>query len=231
MNGEGIIAPAGGQGDTIPAGGPVESWFGGFPDELKNNELITGHDGPESLAKDYLETSTKYNELQTSLPTPPESPEAYQFEIPEGTQTDEVLLGEFKQFAFENKIPADLANKLVAFQIEKSTAKEGAAMDDFNQKVEQNRITAETALKKDWASNYDANVQLAQRVANKFLPEAVMKYMNDSGFGDNPELVKGFYEIGKVLSEDVFVAGQPAPKGPAVDGFGRPTLTFPSMQK
>ena len=89
---EGIATTTDGQVNTDTTGGVAESWFGGFPDELKGNELVSKHESSESMAKAYLETNTKYNELQTSLPTPPDSPDAYQFEIPADLEVDQARI-------------------------------------------------------------------------------------------------------------------------------------------
>lgn len=229
---QGTTLTDGGQANTLtPATGAGESWFGGFPDELKGNELITKFDSAESLAKEHLSLNKQLTDLKTSLPQPPQSPDEYKFEIPEGTELDQAAADKFKKFAFENKIPVELANKLVGFELQIQRQAQERAVAEFNKKLEQGQMDTETALKKKWGADFDANIKLAQRVAQKFLPENIRKYLNDSGFGNNPELVEGFYNIAKVLSEDVFSTGKEPAAGPRTDEFGRPTLDFPSMRK
>lgn len=207
---EGIATPESGTDNTSPAEGAGETWYGGFPDELKGSELINKMESPEALAKSHLELNNKYTELQASLPQLPGTPDEYKFDVPEGVKLDEESVSEFRKFAFENKIPTELANKLIGFNLQIQKKATERAISEFNQKVDNGRKESERVLKGEWTTNYDQNVALAQRVANKYLPENIKKYLNDSGFGDNPELVKAFYEIGKVLSEDTLAVGQPA---------------------
>ena len=227
---EGIVTPEVAPVNTPPADGVVDSWFGGFPDELKGNELITGHDGPESMAKAYLETNTKYNELQTSLPTPPESPDAYQFDIPTDIEVDQARIDGFKQFAFERKIPVDVAKDLVAEQLKYEKTAQERATEEFNSQVKKTEEDTLEALKREKGAGWQVFLDGAKQVTTRFVDEADKKYLEDSGYGNDAVLIKIFGNIKSVLSESVFVAGEPASKGSPKDSFGRDSLEFPSMQ-
>lgn len=212
---EDIATTTGGTDNTTPAGGASDAWYGSFSDDLKSNDLIKGYESPEALAKNHIELNNKFTELQGQIPQAPKSLGDYKFEIPDGAQLDEPSAAEFKKFAFENKIPAEMANKLVNFQLQMNKKATERATQEFNQRLDKGRTEAEASLRKEWGNNYDSSLKLAQRVANRFLSEKTREYLNKSGFGDNPELVKAFHEIGKVLSEDVLVTGEkPAPTRP-----------------
>ena len=46
------------------------------------------------------------------------------------------------------------------------------------------------------------NVEFAQRAIRTFGNDQLIKYLNESGEGDNPQLIKLFANIGKQLGED-----------------------------
>lgn len=216
-----------GTDNTNPELGGGDIWYGGFPDELKSSEIVKGSKSPEEMAKKHIELNNRFNELQASLPAYPASPDEYQIEIPEGAKVDEAAMAEVKKLAFENKISTDALNKLVNFQVQREKNAQEKAVRDFNQRLEVERKESESALKKEWGNNFDVNLKLAQRVANKFLSGPTIEYLNKSGFGDNPELVKAFYEIGKKLSEDVFVAGEPLQKEEPKGDYGQVLFDLP----
>jgi len=56
--------------------------------------------------------------------------------------------------------------------------------------------------------------ELAKRVIRRFGTEAFLKDLNESGFGNHPELVRTFVRIGKAMSADSWVTpgAMPAPK-------------------
>lgn len=68
--------------------------------------------------------------------------------------------------------------------------------------------SAVETLKKEWGNNYDRKVVVAQRVINQFGGEELKKFLDDSGAGDNPHLVKALAEIGEILAEDGFISGR-----------------------
>jgi len=83
-------------------------------------------------------------------------------------------------------------------------------------------------LKGEWGTSFDANLQLAKRVVSKFGGEDFIKYLNESGFGDHPLLIKTLHAVGKVLSEDAFKEGESL--GGVGGAPGRRQLSYPSMQ-
>lgn len=63
------------------------------------------------------------------------------------------------------------------------------------------------ALKSDWGAGYDTKVAQAARAARYFGGETLISFLNDSGAGNNPDLVRAFAKIGALLSEDNLKSG------------------------
>ncbi len=99
--------------------------------------------------------------------------------------------------------------------------------------VRTHRQEAETSLKEQWGEKYDERVETAKRVFNRFADDKIKQMVEDTRFGDNPEVIRFMAAIGEVLSEDVLVGGktQTESEGRQVGIDGKPMLSFPSMEE
>lgn len=52
--------------------------------------------------------------------------------------------------------------------------------------------------------NFSKSVEIAKRVVDRFATESFKKSLNETGFGNHPELVRTFVKIGQAMSEDTF---------------------------
>jgi len=53
--------------------------------------------------------------------------------------------------------------------------------------------------------NFKKNCELAKRALEKTASPALKKMLNKSGLGSNPEVVRHFYRLGKIMQEDEFI--------------------------
>lgn len=59
-----------------------------------------------------------------------------------------------------------------------------------------------------------ANGELAKRVLKEFFPAEMEKYMDDTAFGNNPIVLKGFVKLGRLMQEgNLWPASKPAGEG------------------
>lgn len=65
-------------------------------------------------------------------------------------------------------------------------------------------------LKKDFGANFDSEVKNARKALDAYTDMAFRKYMDDTGLGNHPALVKAFAKIGRELSEDKLVQSDAA---------------------
>jgi hypothetical protein len=178
--------------------------------------------------EDVGQLAQKYVEVSGQIPTKPESIDAYQIEAPEGMELNEELIGGLKEFAFENGIAPEQIQGLVQWY----TGEQEKAGEEFGQMVESERAEAETALKKDWGDDYDKNLDAAKKVVDTFGDKDFKTFLNETGLGSEPALVKLFYTISSKISEDSFEAGGGGGEEEGQrDMSGRLKLSFPSMQE
>jgi len=67
------------------------------------------------------------------------------------------------------------------------------------------------ALKQEWGEGVFAkNVTLASRAVDRHMSPEGKKFLDDSGLGDHPELVKAWASVGALLAEDRYIEGRVA---------------------
>lgn len=55
--------------------------------------------------------------------------------------------------------------------------------------------------------NYNKSVELAKRAAHRFGSKEFLQALNDTGFGNHPEVIRTFSRIGKLIADDEIVMG------------------------
>jgi len=136
--------------------------------------------------------------------------------LPEGAQLDEATMGKFSELAKETGLSQEAAQKL--FDLHQETIK--AATEQST------RLWSETQTQ--WVNEVKADKDIGgdklpgvQQVIGKILdnPEfaatGVKEAFNLTGAGNNPAILKTFYNMAKALTEGQHVAGNPARNMPA----------------
>ncbi len=74
--------------------------------------------------------------------------------------------------------------------------------EQFTQTVKTGRDEAETALKAEWGDAYDQNVKNAGLAIAEWGGQEAIDYLNETGLGDHPAIVKMMANAGAILAED-----------------------------
>lgn len=171
-----------------------------------------------------LDQSTSSDDLKTQVdPKPGDTPKAddapieYEFTLPDGLKLDEEILGQFKAQAQELKLPADKAQALVDMGT-KSV-----------QKVMESVLEADKARRAGWAAEAEAdpefggpklkeNLAIAKGAIEQLSPE-LKGFLDETGLGNHPQMIRFAFKVGKLLKQDGLVVGNPgeAPKPKATD--------------
>lgn len=111
--------------------------------------------------------------------------------------------------------------RIVAQSKEQGLSKEAAqktveAADDILKSHTETTQQEHRDLVEDWAQaakddkeiggeKFSESVELAKRVANKFGTDKLIEGLNSTGFGNNPEVIRMLYRIGKAMDNDSLV--------------------------
>lgn len=137
---------------------------------------------------------------------PEGAPEKYEFKAGEGVELDTEALKDFEPVARELNLTNEQAQKLVD------------AYPKILAGVQQRQAEAWQAQTEQWAADVKAdkeiggdkltaNLSAAQRALEQFGDPELKEYLDSTGLGNHPALVKAFIKVGKAMSEDKVVTG------------------------
>ncbi len=138
---------------------------------------------------------------------PEGAPEKYEFQAPEGQKFDDTVLGAYSEIAKELNLPQDAAQKVLDKVAPVIQARQA-------EQIEAVRTAWAESAKTDKEFGGDKlpeNIATAKKALDTFGSPELKKLLNESGLGNNPEVIRAFYRAGKAISEDKFVGGKGAP--------------------
>lgn len=151
-------------------------------------------------------------------PAKPVVPDTYAFTAPEGSDMDvnalQGLSPAFKAAGLTQENAQNLVNAYVAHMDAQRTAQMQAWGDQAR------------ADKDLGGANFDANVQTAQKAIGRFATPEFKAYLDQTGLGNHPEMLRTFHRIGKAISEDT----PPAVNTPPASRTAKDVYTHPSSQ-
>ena len=201
-------------GEATEEVNPLAFSAGSLPEGLRAEPSLQTFDSVDKLAKSYVNAVKKiggdpanlvsipqdgeswdsfYNQMGR-----PETPEGYNF----GDDPDNEL--EFYRNATHQLgLSQDQAQnmlELYASVQEEQTEADNQATADF-------AVNSQIELKREWGTNYDGNLDQAQRAFTQFATPEFSALMDETGLGNHPELVKAFAKIGATMGEDRLIVG------------------------
>ena len=192
----------------------VADWKTALPDDLKSAKSLASIKSVEDLAKGYVNaqsvvgrrfedlTPEQLSEYYTAQGRP-ETPDGYNFEVPEGLQVDKDIQDWYKQKAHELGL-----NETQAKSMYEDFAKMEA--EKVNQAAELQAIEMEKQaeqLKKDFGPAFDERVELANRALKEFGGDEAIQQLAEMGLSNNPTVVKMLANAGMMLAEGKFTEG------------------------
>lgn len=188
----GGAAPAG--TEPTPASDPVPTPASDPAPEGKPAAPAKDPEGDKAAEKDKAKEPEKKDEK-------PVVPEKYEFKAPEGVeQLDPQALAVFEPIAKELGLSQEQAQKLV----------------DIYPQIQQQQAEAWSKQVTDWGDQVKADKEIggdkltasvgqAQKALDQFGTPALREYLESSGLGNHPELVRAFAKVGKMMSEDKII--------------------------
>ena len=134
------------------------------------------------------------------------APEKYEFQAGEGVELDAEALKDFEPVARDLNLTNEQAQKLVD-AYPKILAGVQQRQAEAWQKQTEGWAETVKADKEIGGDKLTANLSAAQRALDQFGTPELKEYLNATGLGNHPDLVKTFVKIGKAMSEDGMVDG------------------------
>ena len=134
------------------------------------------------------------------------APEKYEFTAGEGVELDTEALKDFEPVARDLNLNNEQAQKLVD-AYPKILAGVQQRQAEAWQKQTEGWAETVKADKEIGGDKLTANLSAAQRALEQFGDPELKEYLDSTGLGNHPALVKAFIKVGKAMSEDKVVTG------------------------
>lgn len=216
---EATSAPAVETPAEVASGGSGNEFLNMIPEDLREHPSLSPIKDVPNLARSYVNQSKLLGADKLPLPANPTDedldriadrlgrPEAatgYEIAV-DGQIVTEDVAKEFSEIAHKNRLTPSAANAILEYYkgaVEKSVQADADAKH-------QAQIDSVAALKAEWGSAYDQNVERAKAVAKEFSDvESITNIVLADGtnLGDHPEFIKTFAKFAEfkqsVTSED-----------------------------
>lgn len=188
-------------------------------------EETTPAPAPAETAQAAPEQEDETTLLNKKATEAPGVPEKYEVKLPEGMELDAGMLDKFTPVFKELKLPQEAVQKLAEAYApmvkEMAEAQMKQGVDGFKQIV---REWKDETIQK-LGGDYEKKVAAAATAIDKFGSPELRKLFDDTGVGNNYEMVNFLIKVGQAISPDSFPGGSTAPSGPTLD------VLYPTMKK
>lgn len=142
---------------------------------------------------------------------PAGAPETYAaFTLPEGVTLETEVVTELQGLAKDLNLTQEQAQKLADREVKQRDAFATKQADAITA-VHEQWATTSKADKEFGGDNLTANLAIAKKAMDKFAAPEMKQWLEASGLGNHPEVIRTFFRIGKAISEDSFVQGGNTP--------------------
>ncbi|EIX6839108.1 peptidase [Escherichia coli] len=203
----------GGQADTASTGATETTQGSGETQEQTqaqdNSQGTDSEKGSEAQKTEEELAAEKAKTEEAEKDKKPEgAPEKYEFKPAEGQELDTAALEQFEPIARELNLTNEQAQKMVDLYGTKIMPMVQQQQAEAWQKQTEGWAETVKADKEIGGDKLTANLSAAQRALDQFGTPELKEYLNATGLGNHPDLVKTFVKIGKAMSEDGMVTGK-----------------------
>jgi hypothetical protein len=204
--------------DNTIANGPQlisEGWMKGAESDYANDPVMKAVPDVGTLVKNYVHAQrqmgkkgfilptkdsegAQWRELYTALGGP--GKDEYKYDMPENHGLMEDFVNAFNGVAHENNILPGQAKAVMDFYLQQVAEQEQAMANDSQQAIQESM----QALQQEWGEGFEKKVGQAQQVVSTFGDEDLRAYLDSSGLGNDPKLIKLLANVGDSLNEDTF---------------------------
>ena len=220
-NGEGAAAgagnpaagtpPVGAGAGTPPSGTP--SWRDTLPEDIKGNGALAQFKDINDLAKSYVHAQAMIGKKGVIVPGEKASdeewskfykdigqPEVDKFEIapPKDSKVNADFLKGLKEHAHKMGMLPKQAQGILDWYLSNEKVYGDAAMKELQTAQEKGLGD----LKQEWGQGYDKQIASAQAAVRELGGPEMIAYLNETGFGNDPKLIRLMAKAGALLGED-----------------------------
>ena len=182
-----------------------------LPEDLRNEPALTPFTSFEGMARSLVDAQKMVGKrIGDASPEElgryyeqhgrPKTPEGYQFGLSEGA-VDEAprrLENEARRWFFD----AGLSQRQAEELHDRWNTFASAQQEENKQLLKESWTQAENALRREWGRVYDRKVAAASRAVRELGGEDLGTFLDDTGLGNDPRMIRAFARIAEQIGED-----------------------------
>lgn len=212
-----------GAGSGSGGSGSAADWKASLPEDIRSHGALAQIQDIQSLAKSYVHAQSVIGKKGVFVPGEKATdeewqgfyksigvPEAdkYEVAVPNGIPVNQDAIKGFKEAALKAGLLPRQAQALLDWEVSREkTMQEQTAQQKAN---EQKQGLAD--LQKEWGAGYDKNISLAKTAVEQIGGKTWQQFLERTGLGNDPVVIKTMAEFGKLLGEDKIRGGGDAGK-------------------
>ena len=184
----------------------MDSFLNSLSDDLKTNKSLQNFKDVEGLAKSYLHLNSllgkKFSDMSPeeldSYYTKLGRPEAQDgYKLPDTIEQQETS-GWYKEQAFKLGLTQDQAKGLAEsyHELEQDMIQKQQAQ------MQQAQEQWMADIKQEFGGAFEQRIETAKTAVREYGGEELKQYLNETGLGNHPAMVKAFAKIGQDMAED-----------------------------
>ena len=196
---------------------PTETadWRSSLPEDIREDPSLQALQDINSLAKSYVHSQRMLGTDKVIVPgkyaTSDEWRSFYQkaglpqevkdYDITSSnTEVDQEFFDDYKEASHKAGVLPNQAQEMFNWYMEKADKEVNRQEEETTRSVEDSMRTLQT----DWGTAFESKISSARAAVNHFGDENLKSYLDESGLGNDPSLIKVFSKIGETLSDDSF---------------------------
>lgn len=147
-------------------------------------------------------------------PAEESKPDEIKLELPENALLSKEAVDSVVSFAKEHKLPQDVASKILNRENEAVEGYVKAQVEAHEKQVNEwvKEVQTDPEL---GGEKFKESAELSKRVVERFGSPKLVKELNETGYGNHPELVRLLSKIGRKMGNDTLVNPSAAPASKA----------------
>lgn len=228
--GQGGQGAGGGQGQDQGQGGGTKSWseIAGIEEPLRKHPALKDFKNPNDLAKSWVNaqkligkdkipvpgekaTKEEWDQVYDKLGRPKKA-EEYEVEkiplegVPEGFPMNEELRKGFASKAHELGLNKRQVGELYKWFMSENIKEYNGLVNNTKGAM----AKGETALRQEWGQAFEERVDIAKKVIRSQGDPELIAYLEESGLGNDPRMIKFAFNVGRHFSEGDLLRGAAA---------------------
>lgn len=167
-----------------------------------DSTLLTGEADKE------VDPDAKDKDGETDESKPDGAPETYEdFTFPDGFEAVEAKIEAFKEIAKDANLTQADAQRLMDIHAEMTAEYSAKLAEEWNT-VRKNWAKEAKSDKEYGGQKFNESMRAAKRALDTYGSPELIKTINETGIGDNPEFVRLMVKVGQTLGEDSTITGK-----------------------